>query len=642
LANKRYYSEIIAIGLCLGGLTFNNPMEYMRGANILSERILELNNLSDQTHYRDFNQSDAMKHLSLYCFLIIPATVYLLDLKTADKNQVLELFNLMRSIVPYAWIFFDGESVVPTVSMEDLEQPEILKSRLLKTKNLANKIINISYEELASLLQSNDSKEDLMLVLLILLTQNTFDSSYLCGMTLAYKGYQHPLIAFVISVGNLLSDTLANQEHWNNDLRRQINLMPEAKQKIFYNTIVCPILTMQIARISFENNEKEFIFNKKSRELLLNLHEVIKSASPLYSKFFDWESSVPPVTMEAIRYQGYAKSRLIRNLLPPLDKPRAKRRVVVALPKTTLPRVWLELANMGPRLTSAFNQYGWQTELVGLQWDNLPEQANRLVEKCLSMDAELLILDVTMPQELQKKMIAQLKMHKPSIKVAILFYDEWAMQFSQIREYATVFDILWSMAAPDLPIWKEPQISKKVFKSFIPIGVNVGGINHPLKPQMLFSGNYTNWPRLYLLLITENRLPTPIIKKICTHHGDGLPALVSYEHYMQGLMDATCCISLALRKDDLSCVITGRIPDILRSGSLLVQETTSSHLDNFMISGEHYLEFSSLSELEAIAHFIANSPSEAEEIRRRGFAFYCEHYNDDKLVGYLDYFCFHS
>ena len=152
---------------------------------------------------------------------------------------------------------------------------------------------------------------------------------------------------------------------------------------------------------------------------------------------------------------------------------------------------------------------------------------------------------------------------------------------------------------------------------------------------MLFSGSVRgfNCPRAFWLSTAEH-LNLPIKIKLSTHEEDGLSALESYALYMRGLTEATCCLNLTMRLD-LDHIVVGRSFEAILAGALLVQEATPG-MHRYFIAGEHYLEFSTLAELSAIARFINENREEAEEIRRRGNAFALEHYSDEKLVGYLD------
>jgi hypothetical protein len=120
---------------------------------------------------------------------------------------------------------------------------------------------------------------------------------------------------------------------------------------------------------------------------------------------------------------------------------------------------------------------------------------------------------------------------------------------------------------------------------------------------------------------------------------DGLSPSESYAGYMRRLADCGCALNFAMRPD-LSLVITDRSFEAPLVGALLIQEQ-SADLDHFFVAGQHYLEFSSFSELRGIGDFLAANPAAAEQIRRDGNAFAQARYSDPVLIGYLDKILFH-
>ena len=127
---------------------------------------------------------------------------------------------------------------------------------------------------------------------------------------------------------------------------------------------------------------------------------------------------------------------------------------------------------------------------------------------------------------------------------------------------------------------------------------------------------------------------SPIELQMSTHTEDGIPILESYTDYMRRIEKSACALNFSMRSD-LSRTITGRSFEAPLAGALLIQED-APEMDYYFVAGEHYLRFSSVAELRAIARYIAEKPEEAEEIRRAGNAFARAQYNDGKLVGYLD------
>ena len=85
--------------------------------------------------------------------------------------------------------------------------------------------------------------------------------------------------------------------------------------------------------------------------------------------------------------------------------------------------------------------------------------------------------------------------------------------------------------------------------------------------------------------------------------------------------------------------LTGRTFEVPLCGALLVQEV-SPLTHHYFIPGEHFLEFSTISELVGVMRFINEHREEAEEIRRCGNAFARERYNDAQMVAHFDHFLY--
>jgi spore maturation protein CgeB len=94
-------------------------------------------------------------------------------------------------------------------------------------------------------------------------------------------------------------------------------------------------------------------------------------------------------------------------------------------------------------------------------------------------------------------------------------------------------------------------------------------------------------------------------------------------------------------RPNLSRILTGRFFETVLAGALLIQEETPE-MDHYLVAGEHFLAFRTVSELRAIVRFIAEHPEQAEAIRRQGNAFARARYNDEALIASLDAHLFHT
>ena len=194
-----------------------------------------------------------------------------------------------------------------------------------------------------------------------------------------------------------------------------------------------------------------------------------------------------------------------------------------------------------------------------------------------------------------------------------------------------------------------PHYKKKIIPDhLLPINDrHFGTTNRPLLPQIFFRGTmrHPHWARV-LWLAAADRSGLPIQWEInqFLHTNeislyDSSPnyqkwLMEDYATYMRKLTDATCCLSI-LMFGDMAHYLTGRSFEVLLSGALLIQEY-SPLMHNHFIPGEHYLEFTTIAELSSITRFITENREEAEEVRRRGYAFARECYSDERIVSQID------
>jgi len=229
--------------------------------------------------------------------------------------------------------------------------------------------------------------------------------------------------------------------------------------------------------------------------------------------------------------------------------------------------------------------------------------------------------------------IADLRQKLPNIKVVAIHLDPWAIEQSSLVKTAAQLDAVWAHF-PANPAWSDPALVNKISTVPFPHAGNFGKPVTPLSSQITFSGGVFgyNWHRALWLAGIDHGLPLAL--QMSTHTADGIPILESYADYIRRIEISACALNFSMRPD-LSRIITGRSFETLLAGALLVQEEAPD-MDYYFVAGEHYLNFANAPELRAVARFIAEKPDEAEDIRRAGNAFAREHYNAEKLIGYLD------
>lgn len=626
LAVCGFRGPAIALGVSLGGMVFNNGEDFEYG-------------MAEMASYGNGNRIDAFsaeQQATFYNSLILSTLIKLLDLIDLDKDRLLSFCAQLPATIPLLCKLFNNDAVVSFLSATDMESRETTKTRLLKKRDFLKTGLALADkdENFIEFIQNRShTPDEIILLLAQLITKRRIRPAFICAMILDNTGYQSPLIAFTLCFGGLVYRNLKKGQTTLVHLRSGVRALSEEQQKIFYLTIFSPVM------MAYLNN-----VDLAEREEFLQTFELLKAGVPLFESLFDWEANVPTPTLEALRQRGRAKARLTIPPLPPADRPRQPRRVLIAMREAGLPyQPWFDLSNVGPRIEAGMKSYGWHADFFGMKLVDIWSEFETIKERCLQEEIELLILDydiiAIMAQEPAcAQMIEKLKQEKPSIQIMAFVMDTWWHLADAVKESAANFDFFWTSDSPDLPLWRDPVFANKVLQSYFPIGVHFNVSDKPLSSEIYFQGSLlSSWLRK-LWFAASKQMGLPIHVQITSHHADGLSALDSYAIYMQKIATAPCCLNLSMRPD-FSLIVPGRSHEVLISGSLLIQETTPG-LDSFFVAGEHYLEFSNVGELAAIVRFIAEHPEDAEEIRRRGHAFAMAHYCDDKLIGYVDQLVF--
>ena len=471
----------------------------------------------------------------------------------------------------------------------------------------------------------------------LLLTKMRVRSAFVLAKLLNQNGYHDPILSITLSLGGILFNMPEEEAHGLALLHAQADRLSPDQQTILYRKVIIPVLLFGLLGRHIQG------LSHYSSNQILQILEIVKSASPLFRKLFDWQAPVPTLPPETIHHPEKQRARLLSYRLPPPNATKKPRRVVVAMTKTHD----LGRANdIGPRITTASNLYGWQTTWYGMKNTSIAEECHATLEICHQYDAEILFLELdrmiytlrmAQPSEATAyaTMIQQLRQEKPTLKIVGCLCDAWSFDADELINNTRSIDLIWDSTGPSLPLWNHPAFTNKVLHATFPAAGNYFAPRKPMATHLLFSGGIRgyNWHRLFWLAAAE-RLALPIVQKLSSHRADGLSALESYTVYMQSLAEATCCLSLTMRTDQ-SCITTGRSFEVLFGGALLVEEF-SPNMSYFFIAGEHYLAFSTLAELVAIIRFIHQHPEKAEAIRRSGHAFARKVYSDEKLIGYLD------
>ena len=488
-----------------------------------------------------------------------------------------------------------------------------------------------AHVELVSLLRSKPPNiHETINVIFVLLGKVRLQSSFVLAKMLADAQYRHISVSVALCFGGLLYNQREEMKRGMASLADQAGKMTKEQKRYYLKSIILPVMPNMISSGMIGGRN----------EVMLRLVDILSLMDPHFCKLLDLDAPVPELSLAELQRHGREQTRLITYPLPPPDVPRQKRRVLVAARETVFMREGSRLCDIGPRITLSMKNYGWEAEFIGFKdsvkwWIILPEI-------CRQKKIDVLVLEdgvITGSKGLntiRASMIARLRQENPSLKIVGYQLDSWLKQ-DILQETSAIIDLVWDFSAPSLPIWQDPAIVNKVLFFPGPFADFCGTPEQPLQSDIVFAGSVKgwNWHRA-LWLDAADRMQLPVKRNLSTHTEDGLSALESYKLYMRRLTDSTCCLNFTMRPDiDHTCIVTARSFEVIFSGSLLVQESTPD-MHSFFVSGEHYLEFSSVAELAAIVRFISDHKDEAEEIRRRGNAFALERYSSDNLIGYLD------
>ncbi len=460
-----------------------------------------------------------------------------------------------------------------------------------------------------------------------LLDKQRVRSAYLISKLLHIKGAVNPIMALAIYLGATDVGNTEDAELGRHILRHLFNRQSPQDQELTRRAL------------------EPFILNELSAALaepdlsprMLRLLSILKEIVPEFRTLFDLTAPAPPFDVKALSEAGRARAKLVPVSLPPAGTPRRRRRAIVAIRELFFPQFKnSRVFESGPTIVAAMKAYGWNASFVGMKFDKQEENDCRvIVETCIREKAEVLVLDAVIlhfPAYLH--ILADLRVQMPNLKIVGYYFDAWPIKTAQLKRDSILLDLVWTIN-PGLDAWNEPELVGKVFAAPFPRGGDYGGPILPLLPKMTFIGGVAgyNWHRaIWIAAMRSERLPVESHMTEFTH--DGLTPVESYLLYMRRLADSRCSLNFSMR-GNMAFIVTGRTFEVLSAGALLVQERCPE-MDCYFIEGEHYLPFTTFADLRSVAKFIQDNPEEAEDIRRKGNAFFRERYIDDKLMAYLD------
>lgn len=233
--------------------------------------------------------------------------------------------------------------------------------------------------------------------------------------------------------------------------------------------------------------------------------------------------------------------------------------------------------------------------------------------------------------------LAQLRVSGP--RVGLIEFDPWTFDFDRVlKGPGEPYDLVWTMA-PELAAGGRIRGVPTCLVPF-PVGfprlfdeLRVSSTAGAHLPAVSFCGGVEeyNHPR-YLWLLSSHAFRSPFAYDVSHHASDGQTVEESIRAYLARLTGAHACLSLTMRANGRSIVV-GRAFDALRAGRLLVQEA-SVDASAYLVPGEHFVEFSSVAELEEICFRLSRENALAD-VARAGASYFQQHYSDEAVLRHL-------
>ena len=467
-------------------------------------------------------------------------------------------------------------------------------------------------------------------------------SAYILAMMLTNAGLMHPIISLALSIGGLLYNNSQDEKRGLVGLRPQTETMPVFQQQELTQQILFPILLPRLKQAVTAGEQTQ------ARRMIA----IFQATIPSLRTALAWETpaidlSPTDLSRENTSNQGQPQTELTQPPLPTGERP--TRRVVVVTREVVLPHLFLQSRPLHAeqRIIAAMKSYGWQVTVCPISGLDLHQDYHTISNVCLQQKAELLLLDDDLlmvkkpqaaPYQLNAGQIAVLRTQVPTLHLATVVCDAWSVNPGQLEAIAASLDLIWDTSSPSLALWQKPAFAHKVIHLPLPPAGMASMEQPPLTLPAMVPDSINDYGDLWFLSLQNQGLA--VEKRILTSTKGDCADLKSYQQYKDRLATASCSLNFAIHPNE-NAPLTGYEFETIFNGSLLLQET-STELGHFFTPGKHHLTFSSLAELTANLDFIHRNPAAAEEIRQRGHAYARDHYSDEKLIGYLDYFLFHG
>jgi len=332
---------------------------------------------------------------------------------------------------------------------------------------------------------------------------------------------------------------------------------------------------------------------------------------------------------------------LISLSMPPGRRARSHRHVLFLMRKFYFGPESRE-HDFGARMQAGMARGGWSClamdpTFIGRNWQNV--SGNDLFQILVAQDSDVVIVDfcgLALPPGALTDFISLCRRLRPATKIVLIHFDPWQTNtWSTTVMLAAHADLIWSHF-PAVDLWQAEALQGKVSFAPFPVGIDIDDLPAiDRAPISVFQGaveSYNATRAFWLASIEDQR--APMVVRLTGHADDGLPALDSYRHYLQGFLNCQRLINFSMRQDG-SRIITGRTFEAIHAGCCLIQEQADD-IDHYFEAGRHYLSFRTLGELVDILHDVSLYPERARIIARQGQDHYRLHYDDALLVAHLD------
>ncbi len=236
------------------------------------------------------------------------------------------------------------------------------------------------------------------------------------------------------------------------------------------------------------------------------------------------------------------------------------------------------------------------------------------------------------------------QVRKRTKSLVMLEMDPWAAGLHQrVADNRDIYDVVWAMI-PSL-IGDDGTIDGlKASSILFPVGApeifkRHRRVSADMPGEVIkFCGGIEeyNFFRYFWVVGALAGAHPPTIE--VTNHGvDNLSIADSLDHYVKRLGSSHACLNFIRRASGETSMV-GRTSDALCLQQLLVQEA-SIEVRPYLTPGEHFLQFSTLEELDGICERLMINRQAFEGIRQSGADYFARYYSDNAVLRHMATWC---